>query len=49
MNLEKINEVIDYAEKTRYDKQYLWGAEWWYWLLLQGEDEIWEKGKELYK
>lgn len=49
MNLEKINEVIDYAEKTRYDKQYLWGAEWWYWLLLQGEGEIWEKGKELYK
>ncbi len=49
MNLEKINEVIDYAEKTRYDRQYLWGAEWWYWLLLQGEDEIWERGKELYK
>lgn len=49
MNLEKINEIIDYAKETRYDKQYLWGAEWWYWLLLQGESEIWERGKELYK
>lgn len=49
MNLEKMNEIIDYAEKTRYDKQYLWGAEWWYWLLLQGESEIWERGKELYR
>ena len=49
MNLEKINELIDYAEETRYDKQYLWGAEWWYWLLLQGENQIWERGKELYK
>lgn len=49
MDLEKINEIIDYAEKTRYDKQYLWGAEWWYWLSLQGEDKIWERGKELFK
>jgi hypothetical protein len=49
MNLEKMNEIIDYARETRYDKQYLWGAEWWYWLSKQGEGEIWERGKELYK
>ncbi|MEX2340784.1 MAG: beta-galactosidase [Candidatus Paceibacterota bacterium] len=49
MNPDKLNEVIDYAEKTRYDKQYLWGAEWWYWLLKQGEGETWERGKELFK
>jgi hypothetical protein len=49
MDLEKINEVIDYASETRYDKQYLWGAEWWYWLLKQGDGEIWERGKELFR
>lgn len=49
MNLEKINEIIDYARETRYDKQYLWGAEWWYWLSKQGEGEIWERGKELFR
>ncbi len=48
MNLEKVNEIIDYAKKTRYDKQYLWGAEWWYWLDKQGHSEIWDRGKELF-
>lgn len=49
MNLDKINEIIDYAAETRYDRQYLWGAEWWYWLDKQGHSEIWERGKELFK
>lgn len=49
MDLNKINEIIDYAEETRYDKQYLWGAEWWYWLKLKGHNEIWDRGRELFK
>lgn len=49
MDITKINEIIAYAEKTRYDRQYLWGAEWWYWLNKQGHPEIWERGKELFK
>lgn len=49
MNLDKINEIIAYAKETRYDKQYLWGAEWWYWLKLKGHDEIWNKGRELFE
>lgn len=48
MNLEKFEDIITYAEKTRYKEQYLWGAEWWYWLHLQGRDEMWNRGKELY-
>lgn len=48
MNLEKFEDIITYAEKTRYDEQYLWGAEWWYWLHLQGRDEMWDRGKKLY-
>jgi len=49
MNLEKFNEILSYATKTRYDKQYLWGAEWWYWLLLQGDSTMWNRGKELFR
>ncbi|OGG86207.1 hypothetical protein A2392_01970 [Candidatus Kaiserbacteria bacterium RIFOXYB1_FULL_46_14] len=49
MDLQKINEIIDYAVETRYDKQYLWGAEWWYWLKKQGHNEIWDRGRELFK
>jgi len=48
MNLEKFEDIITYAEETRYDKQYLWGAEWWYWLMLQDRPEMWERGKRLY-
>lgn len=48
MNLEKFEDILEYAKDTRFDQQYLWGAEWWYWLLLKGHSEMWERGKELY-
>tara|TARA_B100000508_G_scaffold67978_1_gene53041 strand:+ start:7353 stop:8360 length:1008 start_codon:yes stop_codon:yes gene_type:complete len=48
MNLEKFEDILTYAEKTRYDTQYLWGAEWWYWLHLQGRSEMWERGQRLF-
>ncbi len=48
MDLEKFNDILKYAEDTRFDQQYLWGAEWWYWLNEKGHPEMWERGKELY-
>jgi len=48
MNLQKFEDIIEYAEATRFEKQYLWGAEWWYWLMLQDEPQMWERGKALY-
>lgn len=48
MNLEKFEDILQYAEETRYEKQYLWGAEWWYWLKLRGHSEMWDRGKQLY-
>lgn len=45
MDVDKIKEIIDYAKDTRYERQYLWGAEWWYWLKERGHGEIWELGK----
>ncbi len=48
MDLDKFNDIIEYAEKTRFQKQYLWGAEWWYWLKLSGRGEFWERGQELF-
>jgi len=48
MNLEKFNEIIAYAKDTRYDRQYLWGGEWWYWLKERGHAEMWNRGKEVY-
>ena len=48
MNLQKFEDILAYAEQTRFDTQYLWGAEWWYWLREQGHPELWERGKRLY-
>lgn len=48
MDAQKFDEIIEYARDTRYEKQYLWGGEWWYWLDEQGHPEMWEKGKQLF-
>jgi Beta-galactosidase len=48
MNVEKFNEILEYAKDTRYDQQYLWGAEWWYWLHKQNEHAMWERGQALF-
>ncbi len=48
MNIDKFNDILAYAAAIRYDTQYLWGAEWWYWLHLQGESAMWNRGKELF-
>jgi hypothetical protein len=49
MDTEKFADIIEYAKKTRFDHQYLWGAEWWYWLYKNGDPAFWQAGKELYK
>ncbi len=48
MNLEKFEDILNYAKATHFEKQYLWGAEWWYWLIDKGHPELWERGKELF-
>jgi len=48
MNLSKFNDIIEYAKDTRFQKQYLWGGEWWYWLKERGHEEMWDRGKQLF-
>ena len=48
MDVTKFNEILAYARDTRFDQQYLWGAEWWYWLKLQNEPAMWEAGKQVF-
>ncbi len=48
MDIDKLNDILEYAEKTRFEKQYLWGAEWWYWLQDKGHPEMWERGLEIF-
>ena len=48
MDPVKFDDILGYAKETRYERQYLWGAEWWYWLTKNNETERWEKGKTLF-
>jgi hypothetical protein len=48
MDVKKFEEILDYARETRYETQYLWGAEWWYWMRLNGRPEMWEKAQSIF-
>jgi len=52
MDLEKFRYNIEFAKKTGFDKFYLWGVEWWYWLKKNFPDYedalIWEEAKTLF-
>jgi len=48
MNPEKLQNIAQFARKTKFSESYLWGVEWWYWLKSQEDrPEMWETGKEI--
>ncbi len=49
MGIDKFNNMIDFATKTGFQNQYLWGAEWWYWMKAQGHPEYWSRAKQLFQ
>jgi hypothetical protein len=48
MDVQKFEEILNYARETRYETQYLWGAEWWYWMRQNGRPEMWEKAQSVF-
>ena len=41
---------IQFAKDTGFDEQYLWGAEWWYWLKVKhNNSQFWDEAKNLFK
>jgi|SRR3989344_1301853 len=50
MGIDKFNEMIDFASRTGFREQYLWGAEWWYYMRTkQNHPEFWERAQSLFK
>lgn len=48
MSLAQFHENIEYAKKVGFPENYLWGAEWWYWLKVKkGNSEMWDAAKEI--
>ncbi len=49
MNADIFTRNINYARKTGFAENYLWGAEWWYWLKLkQNDTSLVEAAKTLF-
>lgn len=40
---------LEFARKTGFPRAYLWGAEWWYYLKVNGHPEIWNEAKKLWQ
>jgi len=49
MNIDKFKEIISFAEKTGFERQYLWGAEWWYFMKEHNYPDFWNEAKRIYK
>lgn len=49
MSPEQFRKNIQYARDSGIDEIYLWGAEWWKWLALQGYPEIWGEAQKLFE
>ena len=45
MNVNKLKNNIEYARRSGLSEIYIWGAEWWYWVKLEGDDSFWEMMK----
>ena len=47
--VNKLIANIDYARKVGFDRAYLWGVEWWYWMEKMGYPEYLEYAKTLFR
>ncbi len=47
MSLARVMKTVDYASRTKFSDQYLWGVEWWYYLKERNSPEIWNYIKSL--
>jgi len=42
LNPERFQHNLALARKTGFPRVYLWGSEWWYWLKLNGNEQMWK-------
>ncbi len=41
MNIDRLKDNVEYAQKVGMPRTYLWGVEWWYWMIKKGIVVIW--------
>jgi len=49
MNAKKLEDHVNFAVATGFDRIWLWGVEWWYWLKVNKQHpEVWDVAKTLF-
>lgn len=48
MSINKFNKIIKFAKKAGFEDQYLWGAEWWYFMKENNHPEFWKRAREIF-
>lgn len=48
-DLKQFKGNVAYARRTGFRSVYAWGVEYWYWLKLQGHDDIWAEARKLWQ
>lgn len=50
MPVSRMDEILTYARETKLREQYLWGAEWWYWMkATQHHPEYWDWARSVFR
>ncbi len=50
MDINQFHANIEYAKRVGFPEDYLWGAEWWFWMKTKkNRPEFWEAAKEVMK
>ncbi len=49
MDIGMVKDSVDFALKTGFDTQYLWGGEWWYYMSKNNHPEYWDYMKTVFK
>lgn len=47
--IDNLKSYVSFAQKTGFDEAYLWGVEWWYFMVGQGYPEYLDFAKSLFK
>jgi hypothetical protein len=48
MDIDRFHQLIEFATRTGFSEQYLWGAEWWYYMNGNGHPEFWDTAKGIF-
>ncbi len=46
--VNRMNEHVNFARETGFDRAYLWGVEWWYYMVQQNDSSYWQSAKQIF-